>query len=332
MSKIFIVGSGSFGTALAVSLASYSHSVTLWSRNATTTEYLRQNYKNEKYLNNVEIPKSVKFVSDFSCVCDADVLIMAVPSGAAAETAKKIAPHLSFGQDVVNVAKGFEPGSNERLSTVLKRELPNAKISVLSGPSHAEEVALLLPTTNVIANDDIETAKRLQKILSTDSFRVYSSDDVTGVEIGGALKNIIAICTGAAEGYGFGDNTKAAIMTRGMSEIIRFGMAHGARLETFMGLSGFGDLIVTCTSMHSRNRRAGILIGKGKSVYEAQNELGMVVEGISATKAAFALAKKMNVEMPIVSSVYSVLFENNSIESCVAALMNRPMKSESPLN
>jgi glycerol-3-phosphate dehydrogenase (NAD(P)+) len=328
MSEIFIVGSGSFGTALAISLAASSHSVTLWSRSDKTTEYLKINHKNEKYLNNVEIPKSVRFTSDFRELSSADLIIMAVPSGAVAETAKKMSPHLRAGQDVINVAKGFEPLSNERLSKVLKRELPNAEISVLSGPSHAEEVAVMLPTTNVIANEDIEKAKRLQAVLSSESFRVYSSDDVIGVEMGGALKNVIAICTGVAEGYGFGDNTRAAIMTRGMSEIIRFGIALGAKFETFMGLSGFGDLIVTCTSIHSRNRRAGILIGKGKSAGEAQSELSMVVEGISASKAVYELAKRLNVDMPIVNAVYSVLFENNSIENCVCTLMNRPMKKE----
>ncbi len=328
MSKIFIVGSGSFGTALAISLSRHSHTVSLWSRSQSATEYMKKNRRNEKYLPEAEIPNEVNFTSELSELSDSELVIISVPSSAVCETARKIAPYVREGQDVLNVAKGFEPDTNMRLSLVLKRELPHAKISVLSGPSHAEEVAVMLPTTNVVAGEDAKSVERIQKILFSDSFRVYSSSDVVGVEVGGALKNVIAICTGISDGYGFGDNTRAAIMTRGMSEIIRFGTALGARSETFMGLSGFGDLIVTCTSMHSRNRRAGILIGQGKSAAEAESELKMVVEGIGAAKAVFNLAKTMNIEMPIVSAVYSLLFENNSIENCVCSLMSRPMKTE----
>ena len=328
MSEIFIVGSGSFGTALSVTLAKPENEITLWSRDTKTCEYLKRNYRNGKYLSGIDIPKSVKFTDEFSKISTSDIVIMAVPSGAVSETAKKIAPFVKDGTYIVNVAKGFDPLTNECLSKTLEREIPNAKIAVLSGPSHAEEVAVMLPTTNVVACASLEDAKYLQKILSSENFRVYSSDDIVGVEIGGALKNIIAIATGISDGFGFGDNTRAAIMTRGMAEIIRFGVAMGARFETFMGLSGFGDLIVTCTSMHSRNRRCGILIGKGKSTADAQREIGMVVEGISATKAAFMLSREMNVEMPIVNAVYSVLFENNSIKTAVYGLMNRPMKNE----
>jgi glycerol-3-phosphate dehydrogenase (NAD(P)+) len=328
MYKIFIVGSGSFGTALSIALSRAENEITLWSRSAKTSEYLEKKRRNEKYLSGIDIPCGVRFTDDFSCVPLADVIIMAVPSSALRETARKIAPYVREGTDVVNVAKGFDPDTSESLSAVLKSELPTAKISVLSGPSHAEEVAVMLPTANVVASESIENAKKLQRILSTESFRVYSSDDIIGVEIGGALKNIMAIAAGVSDGYGFGDNTRAAIMTRGMAEIIRFGTALGANLETFMGLSGFGDLIVTCTSMHSRNRRAGILIGKGMSIDGAKKEIGMVVEGISATRAAYGLAKKLNIDMPIVNAVYSVFFENESVENAVFSLMKRPMKSE----
>ena len=328
MAKIFIVGSGSFGTALAVTFASSNHSVTLWSYEKGATEYLRKNKRNELYLKNVQIPDSVSYTDTFEEITNSDIVVMAVPSHAVLETAKKIRPYVKQGQDVLNVAKGFEPKSLERLSTVIKRELPEAEVSVLSGPSHAEEVAVLLPTTNVIANENIEIAKRLQNTLSSEVFRIYAVDDPVGAEIGGALKNVIALCTGISDGFGFGDNTRAAIMTRGMSEIIRFGVAFGAKFETFMGLSGFGDLIVTCTSMHSRNRRFGMMVGGGMDKTRAEGELGMVVEGISATKAAYELSKKIGVEMPIVNAAYSVLFENNSVESCVSSLMKRPVKIE----
>ena len=215
-----------------------------------------------------------------------------------------------------------------RLSEVYAEEIPQAEISVMSGPSHAEEVSRRLPTTNVIASKSIETARYIQDIMMSDMFRIYTSDDVIGVEMGGALKNIVALCAGVSDGLGYGDNTKAALMTRGLAEIARLGTAMGANRETFMGLSGLGDLIVTCTSMHSRNRRAGILLGQGKTLDETLKEVHMVVEGVNTAKAAYELAKRYNVEMPIVEEAYNVLFNGASARDSVLKLMTREKRGE----
>ena len=215
-----------------------------------------------------------------------------------------------------------------RLSQVIKDEIPNCVIAAMSGPSHAEEVVRRLPTTNVVGCEDINVAKYIQKIFMSEHFRIYTTEDIIGVELGGSLKNVIALCAGISDGLGFGDNTKAALMTRGMAEIIRLGIAMGAKYETFIGLSGIGDLIVTCTSMHSRNRRAGILIGQGKTPEEAQAEVNMVVEGVKTAKAVRYLSEKYNVEMPISHTAYEVLFNNMPVKECAPALMQRAMRSE----
>lgn len=327
MAKITILGSGSWGTALAHSLCAKGHEVYLWSRREETTRALTEKNENERYLPGVSLA-GIRFTSDITATREAEACILAVPSSAIRETAMRIAPCTFHGQAVISAAKGFDPASGKRLSETISECLPDARVSVLSGPSHAEEVALGLPTTNVIASSDIAEAQRLQALLTSQHFRVYASDDVIGVELGGALKNVIALCAGISDGKGYGDNAKAALMTRGLSEIIRLGVALGARHETFMGLSGMGDLIVTCTSMHSRNRRAGILIGQGQTAEEAEAAVGMVVEGIRTAYAAYALKERHGIEMPIVDAAYRLLCNDATTEDCVRALMGRPMKNE----
>ncbi|MDP4119398.1 MAG: NAD(P)H-dependent glycerol-3-phosphate dehydrogenase, partial [Bacillota bacterium] len=241
----------------------------------------------------------------------------------------KIAKYIDIkSQKLVTVSKGLDANTQERISQVICRVIPGVDVAVLSGPSHAEEVARGMITTNVAASASDETAEFAQEIFMTDYFRVYTNNDIIGVELGGALKNIIALCVGVLDGMGMGDNAKAALMTRGMTEISRLGIKLGARLETFFGLTGMGDLIVTCTSMHSRNRRAGILIGQGKTAKEAIDEVKMVVEGVPATVAAYNLAKKVGVEMPIVNAIYGVLYEGKNVNDCLASLMTRPRKNE----
>lgn len=327
MANITVLGSGGWGTALALALSEKGHSVTLWSRREEATRMLEDKKENERYLPGVRL-EGIRFTSDIRAAEGADACILAVPSHAIRETAMRIAPYIQDGQAVISAAKGFDVQSGERLSEVIMQCLPKARVSVLSGPSHAEEVALGLPTTNVIANPDLEEAQRIQALFTSETFRVYASDDIIGVELGGALKNVIALCAGISDGHGYGDNTKAALMTRGLSEMIRLGIALGARHETFMGLSGMGDLIVTCTSMHSRNRRAGILIGKGYSAEQAEKEVGLVVEGIRAAKAAYALAKERSIEMPITEAAYQLLCGERTVDECVHALMGRPMRNE----
>ncbi len=327
MATITVLGSGSWGTALARTLSLGGHEVYLWSRKEQTTRALCEARENKRYLPGVSL-EGIHFTSDISAVRGADACILAVPSSAIGETAARIAPFIEAGQAVISAAKGFDPESGDRLSETVKKRIPHASVSVLSGPSHAEEVALGLPTTNVIANSDIRRAQHVQALFTSGSFRIYASDDVIGVELGGALKNVVALCAGISDGHGYGDNTKAALMTRGLSEMIRLGVKMGARHETFIGLSGMGDLIVTCTSVHSRNRRAGILIGQGRSVAEAEAAVGMVVEGIRAAKSAYMLKERYGVDMPIVDAAYRLLFEGAKTEDCVRALMGRPLKNE----
>ena len=253
-----------------------------------------------------------------------------VPSKAVRATAKKLS-RKGNGKTVVNLSKGFDEETGCRLSEVFEQEMPDSTIAVMSGPSHAEEVARGIPTTNVIACKSAEVAEKLQSIFMSDTFRVYTNADICGVEFGGALKNVIALCAGITDGLGYGDNTKAALMTRGLHEIARLGVKLGAHEKTFSGLSGVGDLIVTCTSMHSRNRRAGILIGKGKSLDEALKEVHMTVEGVYATRAAYALSQKYNVEMPITEAAYNVLFNGTDPRTAVNMLMTRGRKSEADI-
>lgn len=327
--KIAVIGSGSWGTAVAVMLASRGHDVYLWSWIQEETDRLARDRENKEFLPGIKFPDTITCSHDMAlCTDGGDLIITAAPSPATRTTAKNLSPHVKAGQKIINISKGLEEGTLLRLSQVYKEEIPQANISVMSGPSHAEEVSRALPTTNVVASEDIETAKYIQDIMMGDMFRVYTSTDIIGVELGGALKNVVALCAGMSDGLGYGDNTKAALMTRGLAEIARLGIAMGARQETFMGLSGLGDLIVTCTSMHSRNRRAGILLGKGKSLDETLEEVHMVVEGVNTAKAAYAMAKKYNVEMPIVEEAYKILFEGADAREAVLKLMTREKREE----
>ena len=327
--KIAVIGSGGWGTAIAILLSSRGHDVYLWSWIQEETDRLSLDRENKEFLPNVKFPDTIYCTHDMQkCTENAELIITAAPSPAPRTTAKQLAPYVSDGQKIVNISKGLEEGTLLRLSEVYKQEIPQADVSVMSGPSHAEEVSRGLPTTNVVASDSIETAKQIQDIFMGEMFRVYTSTDVTGVELGGALKNVIALCAGISDGLGYGDNTKAALMTRGLAEIARLGKAMGADERTFMGLSGVGDLIVTCTSMHSRNRRAGILIGQGKTLQETLDEVHMVVEGVNTATAAYEMAKKYNVTMPIVTEAYNILFNGTDARSAVLNLMTREKRQE----
>lgn len=329
VSSIGVIGSGGWGTALSVLLSKSGHSVVLWSYLKEEYENLSKDYENKALLPGVMIPKDVQFTTDLEfCVSQKDILVLAVPSNAVKSTAKNIAPFITEGQIIVIVSKGFDTDTNMLLTDTVLSEIPSAKVAVLSGPTHAEEVGVGMPTTIVVAHEDHKIAKKIQSVFMTETFRVYTNTDVVGVEIGGAIKNIIALCVGICDGLGYGDNTKAALMTRGMAEIVRLGIAMGANPSTFTGLSGIGDLIVTCTSLHSRNRRAGVLIGKGVSPKEAIEEVKMVVEGVKATPCAYALSQKYNVDMPIVTEAYKILFENKSPDEAVYDLMCRKEKME----
>lgn len=328
MAKIAVVGSGSWGTAAAVHLNKNGHDVTLWSWLDDERKRLQSDLENKEFLPGIKLDSSISFTSDISCVKDKDLVVLVTPSKAIRSTAHAMAPHVTKNTIVVILSKGIEDGTLKTLSEVVSDEIPQARVAVMSGPSHAEEVALGIPTTNIAASSDVRCAEFIQSVFMSDNFRVYTGSDVLGVELGGALKNIIALCAGITDGIGFGDNTKAALMTRGIKEISRLGISMGADADTFWGLSGIGDLIVTCTSMHSRNRRAGILIGKGKTLDEALDEVHMVVEGVQSCTAAYELAKKHNVEMPIVEKAYEVLYKGKNPKEAVLELMQRDKKSE----
>ena len=326
MSKIVCLGSGGWGIALALNAFQSGHDVTLWSPFENEVEMLTEKRTNPKLLSGVFIPKEIHITSDLSCVKDALISIIAVPSTAVGSVAEQLKAYKKRGI-IVNVAKGLEKGTLRRLSQVISSKIPQADIVILSGPSHAEEVARKMPTSIVAASECYAAAEVVQDQLSNQYFRVYTSDDVIGVELGGALKNVIAICSGMCSGLGLGDNTKAALITRGLAEMARLGVALGAKASTFSGLTGIGDLVVTCTSMHSRNNRFGILVGKGIPVEEALNEVG-TVEGYYAALMAHELAKKYKIEMPIVDECYAVLYEGADINSVVENLMTRPKRSE----
>lgn len=328
MADINIIGSGSWGTAVAVMLAENGHNILLWSHRQETTDKLITSRENTRYLPGVVIPDNVKFTSDISLCGSGDLIIMAVPSHAMRETARALSPHIKDGQLILSISKGIEEDTFYTISQIISQEIPNANVSVMSGPSHAEEVSKKIPTANVVASADEKTANYIQDLLMNPNFRIYTNLDMKGVELGGSLKNVIALCAGVLDGLNLGDNTKAALITRGIYEIARLGTALGAKPETFYGLSGMGDLIVTCTSMHSRNRRAGILIGQGKSCEEATKEVKMVVEGIKTCRAAKELSRKVGVEMPIVNQAYQVLFCGMDPASTVDNLMNRKRKHE----
>lgn len=328
MAKISIIGSGGWGTANAILLANSGHDVLLWSYLKEESDNLEKYRENKPFLPGVQIPPNVKFTSDISQCAKAELIVVASPSHAVRAVAKSLSSHVENGQLILNISKGFDENGHQRLSEVISAEIPGAVVASMSGPSHAEEVALGMPTTNVVACNDIKTAEYIQDLYMTPRFRVYTSDDIIGLEIGGALKNIIALAAGICDGVGFGDNTKAALMTRGLVEITRLGVRLGAKAETFSGLTGVGDLIVTCTSMHSRNRRAGILIGKGMTADEAEKEIKMTVEGIRACYSAYELSKKHDVEMPIVSAIYKVLKGDITAMEATELLMGRTRKNE----
>jgi glycerol-3-phosphate dehydrogenase (NAD(P)+) len=329
MAKVSIIGAGSWGLGLAILLNNNGHGVKVWSVFPEEIEELKVTRENKKCLPGVKIPETIEFTADTEyAVTTADVIVMAVASPYTRSTSKIIAPFVKKGQYIVNVGKGIEEDSLLTLCQIIEEEIPNVTVAVLSGPSHAEEVGRGIPTTCVIGTHKKKDAEYLQNIFMSDVFRVYTSPDMLGICIGGALKNVIALAAGIADGLGYGDNTKAALITRGIAEIARLGIAMGADAITFTGLSGIGDLIVTCASMHSRNRRAGILIGKGYTKDEAMKEVQMVVEGVFSAKAALQLAKKYNVEMPIVEQVNEVLFDDKSPADAVRELMLRDKKIE----
>lgn len=327
--KIMVLGGGSWGTALASLLAKNKEEVFFWVRNKEQFRSIKETRENKKYLPNIKIPDTVKVVNSYREAIDiCNIVVLAIPSQNIRGLLVELKDYLSNSTLVVNVSKGIEQKTLKTISEVCKEIIPNNPYIVLSGPSHAEEVGKDLPTTVVAASENKNYAKKIQEIFTSNTFRVYTNEDVKGVELGGSLKNVIAIASGISDGLGYGDNTKAALMNRGIIEISRLADKLGAVKMTFLGLAGIGDLIVTCTSMHSRNRRAGILIGKGKSVEEAIKEVGMVVEGIYTTEAAFKLAKENNVEMPIVEELYKIIYEGKKAKESVDSLMTRDKKDE----
>ncbi|NLM75960.1 MAG: NAD(P)H-dependent glycerol-3-phosphate dehydrogenase [Clostridiaceae bacterium] len=329
MSKVSIIGAGSWGVSLAVLLSSNGHEVCIWSLFQEEIDLLIKHREHKDKLPGIKIPDTVQFTSDIEeCLKDNDYIVVVVPSQTVRATSKLLAPYVSEDDIIVMCSKGLEEKTGLRLSQVVLSEIPEAKIVALYGPSHAEEVAMGVPTTVVAASEDIEAAMKVQDIFMSPVFRVYTSSDIVGAEIGSSLKNVIALCAGISDGLGYGDNSKAALITRGITEIARLGIAMGANPKTFSGLTGIGDLIVTCTSKHSRNWQAGNLIGQGYSVDEALKKVRMVVEGVSATRAAKELAEKYNVSMPIIQEAYSILFENKDCRQAVKDLMTRSRKHE----
>lgn len=329
MANVGVLGAGSWGTALSVLLSDNGHQVTVWSIDENEVKMLNEKREHELKLPGVKLPDDMVITGDLgSTIRGRDFLVLAVPSPFTRSTAKKMSPFVAEGQIIVDVAKGIEESTLMTLSRQIEQEIPQADVAVLSGPSHAEEVGRRLPTTCVIGARTKKTAEYLQSMFISNVFRVYTSPDILGIELGGSLKNVIALAAGIADGLGYGDNTKAALITRGIAEIARLGVKMGGKIETFTGLTGIGDLIVTCASVHSRNRKAGYLIGQGMSMQEAMDEVKMVVEGVYSAKAAAQLAKKYEVSMPIVDEVNAVLFEGKSPAEAVNDLMMRESRSE----
>lgn len=329
MRKVGIIGAGSWGTALAKNLADNGHEVTIWSIMQDEIKMLQEHREHLDKLPGVKLPDSMTFTGDMeAAVVGQDLLVLAVPSIFTRSTAKSMAPFVTEGQVIVCVAKGIEDDTLMTITEVVEDEIPVADVCVLCGPSHAEEVGVGLPTTVVAGAKSRKTAELVQDTFMNETFRVYTSPDILGMELGGSLKNVIALAAGMADGLGYGDNTKAALITRGISEVTRLAIAMGAKPETLNGLTGIGDLIVTCQSKHSRNRKAGMLMGQGMTMEEATKEVKMVVEGIYSAKAALALAKKYYVTMPIIEQVNLVLFEDKSVQEAVADLMLRDKRAE----
>lgn len=324
-----VIGSGAWGTALALVLLENGHEVTLWSHTREESDVLRQRRENPM-LPGVRLPEELELTADLTCVKECQVIVLVTPSFAIRETAQKLAALADLGTPVVLASKGIEKGTSLLLHQVVEQELSGkCPVVVLSGPSHAEEVGRRVPTAVVVASESRQAAVLVQEMFMNSRLRIYTSPDIVGVEVGAAMKNVIALCAGCCDGMGYGDNTKAMLMTRGLTEIARLGVAMGARKETFAGLAGLGDLIVTCTSMHSRNRRAGILVGQGRTIHQAMDELGgAVVEGYYAAASAKELADKAGVEMPITFGAYEALYEEKDPHEVLRALMSRQARDE----
>jgi len=329
MAKVGVIGAGSWGTALAVLLHKNGHEVTVWSKFQAEIDMLNTEREHKDKLAGVKLPEDMIFTTDLeSSIKGMDLLVLAVPSPFTRSTSKLMSEYVEKDQIIVNVAKGIEENTVMTLSQIIEEEIPQSVVAVLCGPSHAEEVGRGIPTTVVVGAKKKSTAEFIRSLFMNEVFRVYISPDVLGMELGGSLKNVVALAAGIADGLGYGDNTKAALITRGITEISRLGVAMGGHAETFAGLTGIGDLIVTCASMHSRNRRAGMLIGQGKTMQEAMDEVKMVVEGVYSAKAAMQLAEKYDVQLPIIEQVNLVLFEGKSADEAVKDLMVRDKKIE----
>lgn len=329
MKKVGIIGAGSWGTALSVVLSNNGHTVMIWSIMEDEIKMLKEKHEHVDKLPGVRLADTTDFTTDLKkCVEENEILVLAVPSVYTRSTAKQMAPYVKKDQIIVCVAKGIEESTLLPVTDVVSQEIPQADVAVMCGPSHAEEVGICIPTTVVAGAKTKETAERIQDLFMNEVFRVYTSPDMLGMELGGSLKNVIALAAGMADGLGFGDNTKAALITRGIAEITRIAVAMGAKPETLSGLTGIGDLIVTCDSKHSRNRRAGVLMGQGKSMEEATKAVKMVVEGVYSAKAARALAEKYDVDIPIIELVNQVLFENKPVKEGVTELMCRDKRVE----
>lgn len=324
--KIAVIGSGAWGTALAICLCKNGHEVTLWVRDEQKAKAMADSRQNPRLVG-IKLPEQLKITAALSCVSGMDLVVMASPSFALREVSRQVAPFLTGETVMVSVTKGIEQGTLLRMSQIVEQETAHPVVA-LTGPSHAEEVARGIPTGCVAASANQAHAELVQDVFMSDTFRVYTSPDIVGVELGGALKNVIALCAGVTDGMGFGDNTKAMLMTRGLTEIARLGASMGASRDTFGGLAGVGDLIVTCTSPHSRNRRAGLLIGKGMAPDQAMAEVGAAVEGYYAAKSAWALAQRQGVDMPIIHAVYATLYENIETARVVETLLCRQRKAE----
>jgi glycerol-3-phosphate dehydrogenase (NAD(P)+) len=327
--KIAVIGAGSMGTAVSILLGKNGHSVKMWSIFKDEVDMINTLREQKDKLPGAKVPENVVCTCDLEeAVKDSQLVVIVIPSQTIRQNAKEISKYINQSKMIACFSKGLEAETGLRLSEVIGQEIPGAQVIALSGPCHAEELSTDIPSAYVAASESREAAEFAQDIFMSPNFRVYTSEDIIGVELGGALKNVIALCAGISDGLGFGDNTKAALMTRGLAEITRLGVAMGANPHTFSGLAGVGDLIVTCTSMHSRNRRAGILIGQGRNAKQAMEEIRMVVEGITTAKAAYELAKKVNVSMPITTEAYKVLFEDKNAKQAVVDLMMRDKKHE----
>ncbi len=328
MKKIAVIGAGGWGLALGLLLSEKKNQVTFWCYNEKEKQDILQHRENKRCLPGVKIPLEIAFTNDMAEALEkADIAIIAVPSKAVRTTARLMSQHIAPETIIVNVSKGIEEETLLCLADVINEEMSNPVV-VLSGPSHAEEVARHIPTTVVVSSVNMDKAREVQELFMNQYFRIYTNDDLIGVELGGALKNVIALAAGIVEGMGYGDNTKAALITRGIAEMARLGTKMGGKAETFAGLTGIGDLVVTCTSGHSRNRRAGELVGQGFTIEEAMKQVNMVVEGVPTTKAGYALMQKYEVEMPILSAIYEALFEGQPVKETINSLMMRHRKDE----